>query len=109
MLFERAVKLAPENSGYLYNLATAQFEANQLDDAQDTLSDIHAEFLDRENRIKVHYLRARLDERRLLPLEAARYRLDILFNPGFTAPIFSAVPNVTVFHDLQHRRYPRGL
>jgi glycosyltransferase involved in cell wall biosynthesis len=45
-------------------------------------------------------------EQIILPLEAARYRLDVLFNPGFTAPIFSAVPSVTVFHDLQHRRHP---
>ncbi len=45
-------------------------------------------------------------EQIVLPLEAARYRLDVWFNPGFTAPIFSAVPSVTVFHDLQHRRHP---
>jgi glycosyltransferase involved in cell wall biosynthesis len=45
-------------------------------------------------------------EQMVLPLESARYRLDVLFNPGFTAPIFSAVANVTVFHDLQHRRHP---
>jgi glycosyltransferase involved in cell wall biosynthesis len=42
----------------------------------------------------------------ILPLEAARYRLDVLFNPGFTAPIFSSVANITVFHDMQHRRHP---
>src|SRR5579863_8838637 len=45
-------------------------------------------------------------EQIVLPLEASRYRLDVLFNPGFTAPIFSAVRNITVFHDLQHRRHP---
>ena len=74
--FKKAAELSraqPSFSQYVfYNLATAQFEANQLDDAQDTLNEIHPEFLDRENRIKVHYLRARLDERRLLPLDAAR-------------------------------------
>ena len=32
---------------------------------------------------------------------------DVLFNPGFTAPAFSPCPNVTVFHDLQHKRFPR--
>ncbi len=38
---------------------------------------------------------------------AARTRgLDVLFNPGFTAPVFSACPQVTVFHDLQHKRHP---
>jgi glycosyltransferase involved in cell wall biosynthesis len=32
--------------------------------------------------------------------------LDVLFNPGFTAPIFCGCPTVTVFHDLQHKRHP---
>jgi len=41
-----------------------------------------------------------------LPFEAARCRLDVLFNPGFTAPVFSPCQQVTVFHDLQHKRHP---
>jgi glycosyltransferase involved in cell wall biosynthesis len=45
-------------------------------------------------------------EQTILPLEARRYRLDVMFNPGFTAPLLSACPNVTVFHDLQHKRHP---
>ncbi len=45
-------------------------------------------------------------EQTVLPLEASRYRLDVLFNPGFTAPIFAPCPCVTVFHDLQHKRHP---
>lgn len=45
-------------------------------------------------------------EQIVLPFEAARYRLDVLFNPGFTAPIFSPCRQVTVFHDLQHKRHP---
>ena len=39
-----------------------------------------------------------------LPFEARRLRLDVMFNPGFTAPLACACPNVTVFHDLQHKR-----
>jgi glycosyltransferase involved in cell wall biosynthesis len=42
----------------------------------------------------------------VLPFEAARYGLDVLFNPGFTAPLFSPCRQVTVFHDLQHKRHP---
>ena len=42
-----------------------------------------------------------------LPLAARRYRLDVLFNPGFTAPALAACPSVTVFHDMQHKRYPQ--
>ena len=45
-------------------------------------------------------------EQTVLPIEAARYGLDILFNPGFTAPIVAPCRQVTVFHDLQHKRHP---
>jgi glycosyltransferase involved in cell wall biosynthesis len=45
-------------------------------------------------------------EQTVLPLAAARRRLDVLFNPGFTAPILCGCPQVTVFHDLQHKRHP---
>ncbi len=45
-------------------------------------------------------------EQTVLPFEAARYRLDVLFNPGFTSPILAGCPSVTVFHDLQHKRHP---
>jgi glycosyltransferase involved in cell wall biosynthesis len=47
-----------------------------------------------------------LFEQTLLPLQAARLRLDVLFNPGFTGPILCGCPQVTVFHDLQHKRHP---
>src|SRR5271157_6011987 len=40
-------------------------------------------------------------EQTALPLAAARLRLDVLLNPGFTAPIFCPCPQVTAFHDLQ--------
>ena len=45
-------------------------------------------------------------EQIVLPLEAALYRLDVLFNPGFTSPLLAPCPSVTVFHDLQHKRHP---
>lgn len=32
--------------------------------------------------------------------------LDVLLNPGFTAPVVARCPQVTVFHDLQHVRHP---
>ena len=41
-----------------------------------------------------------------LAVAAATRRLDVLLNPGFTAPILCACPQVTVFHDLQHKRHP---
>lgn len=45
-------------------------------------------------------------EQTVLPLEAARYRLTVMFNPGFTAPFLAPCPCVTTFHDLQHKRHP---
>ena len=42
-----------------------------------------------------------------LPLSAARRSLDVLFNPGYTAPLHCGCPQVTVFHDLQHKRHPQ--
>jgi glycosyltransferase involved in cell wall biosynthesis len=41
-----------------------------------------------------------------LPREARRLALDVLWNPGFTAPVELGCPQVTTFHDLQHKRYP---
>ena len=45
-------------------------------------------------------------EQTALPLAALRLQLDVLLNPGFTAPLWSPCPQVTVFHDLQHKRHP---
>jgi alpha-1,3-rhamnosyl/mannosyltransferase len=35
------------------------------------------------------------------------YRVDVVFNPGFTAPLAARCPSVTVIHDLQHKRFPQ--
>ena len=45
-------------------------------------------------------------EQAVLPLAAVRHSLDVVLNPGFTAPLFCPCPQVTVFHDLQHKRHP---
>jgi glycosyltransferase involved in cell wall biosynthesis len=41
-----------------------------------------------------------------LPISAGRLSLDVMLNPGFTAPLAAPCPQVTVFHDLQHKRHP---
>jgi glycosyltransferase involved in cell wall biosynthesis len=41
-----------------------------------------------------------------LAVAAMSHRVDVMLNPGFTAPVLRAAPNVTVFHDLQHKRHP---
>jgi glycosyltransferase involved in cell wall biosynthesis len=45
-------------------------------------------------------------EQTVLPVEAARHKVDVLLNPGFTAPLLAPCPQATVFHDLQHKRHP---
>lgn len=41
-----------------------------------------------------------------LPGKLRKHGIDVLFNPGFTAPWIAPCPSVTVFHDLQHVRHP---
>jgi glycosyltransferase involved in cell wall biosynthesis len=45
-------------------------------------------------------------EQAVLPVATLRHRIDVLFNPGFTAPLAAPCPQLTVFHDLQHLRHP---
>ena len=47
-------------------------------------------------------------EQTALPLAAVRTGLDVMFNPGFTAPLACGCPQVTVFHDMQHKRHPEN-
>jgi len=47
-----------------------------------------------------------LYEQLRLPGRVRRDRIDVLLNPGFTAPVFRPCPQVTVIHDLQHKRHP---
>lgn len=47
-----------------------------------------------------------LYEQLALPGRVRRDRIDVLLNPGFTAPILPPCPQVTVIHDLQHKRHP---
>jgi glycosyltransferase involved in cell wall biosynthesis len=45
-------------------------------------------------------------EQTVFPFLLRKYRIDVLFNPGFTMPLLSRCPGITVFHDLQHKRHP---
>jgi glycosyltransferase involved in cell wall biosynthesis len=45
-------------------------------------------------------------EQTALPVAMAAHGLDVVLNPGFTAPLLCGCPQVTVFHDLQHKRHP---
>jgi glycosyltransferase involved in cell wall biosynthesis len=47
-----------------------------------------------------------LYEQLVLPRETRAARIDVLFNPGFTSPHLTRIPNATIIHDLQHHRHP---
>ena len=57
--------------------------------------------------VKASFRPARiLWEQAVLPFTAVRHKLDVMFNPGFTAPLLAMCPQVTTIHDLQHKRHP---
>jgi branched-chain amino acid transport system substrate-binding protein len=87
-----------------YNLATAQFESGELDDAQETIGNIQLDQLDHDNQIKVHYLKAGIFQKRSLPLEAARECLiasKIGTNPSISALLELSLNDVTSTSTLQ--------
>ncbi|MBI2686575.1 MAG: glycosyltransferase family 4 protein [Acidobacteria bacterium] len=45
-------------------------------------------------------------EQTMLLRDARVAKVDVLFNPGFTTPLATRIPSVTVIHDLQHHRHP---
>jgi ABC-type branched-subunit amino acid transport system substrate-binding protein/TolA-binding protein len=76
--FKRAIGASRSdsfNQYVLYNLAKAQFEAGDGDGAQASVASIKLEVLDRENKLKVYFLRARLLLRKHQALDSARESL----------------------------------
>lgn len=45
-------------------------------------------------------------EQTSLPADMSRLAIDVMLNAGFTGPLISPCPQVTVFYDLQHKRHP---
>ncbi len=74
--FRRAVDTPTKNAKFrnfiLYNLAAAQFDANQPEDAEKTFDQIHTEDLNKETQMKFYFLRSRIRQKRGQSLEAAR-------------------------------------
>lgn len=74
--FQRAIAKNTQNptvNSYLrYNLAKAQYEANQLEQANLTLQQANLSILDPENAVKFHILRSNIDSKLKLGFEAAR-------------------------------------
>ncbi|HEV2199787.1 MAG TPA: glycosyltransferase family 1 protein [Bryobacteraceae bacterium] len=99
-LRELLAALAAIDSGNEY------FVFTNLETGQD-LTPKRANFQWKPQAVHAKFRPARMAwEQTILPLEASRFKLDVLFNPGFTSPILAPCPCVTVFHDLQHKRHP---
>ncbi len=45
-------------------------------------------------------------EQSVLPFTAIRHKLDVILNPGFTAPLLAQCPQITTIQDLQYKRHP---
>src|SRR5580700_7186105 len=100
---------------YLRNLLAALAEIDSVNQYvvftnRETGADLvpqRTNFLNAPQAVKARFRPARiLWEQLVLPFAARKHRLDVLFNPGFTAPLVCDSPMVTVFHDLQHKRHP---
>jgi ABC-type branched-subunit amino acid transport system substrate-binding protein len=78
--FKRAIAEAQGNPTFVqyvyYNLGTAQFEAGQLDDCEQTLAEMHPDVLEKDTRQKAYYLKSRFYAKRGLQPEAAREALE---------------------------------
>jgi glycosyltransferase involved in cell wall biosynthesis len=44
-----------------------------------------------------------------LPAKARKVGIDVLWNPGYTAPIFLGCPQVVTIHDMQYKIHPEDL
>jgi glycosyltransferase involved in cell wall biosynthesis len=73
----------------------------------DELAPEHPHFHVIKQAVRAAFRPARIAwEQVVLPATVAARGIDVLFNPGFTAPLLCGCPQVTVFHDLQHKRHP---
>src|ERR1039457_7075377 len=100
---------------YLRNLLAALAEIDSVNQYvvftnRETGADLvprRANFVNAPQGVNAAFRPARiLWEQLVLPFAVSGHRLDVLFNPGFTAPIICGCRMVTVFHDLQHKRHP---
>jgi glycosyltransferase involved in cell wall biosynthesis len=100
---------------YLRELLTALAACSQANEYfvftnMETGADLvpqQANFHHRPQAVRAQFRPGRiLWEQIVLPMEASRFHLDVMFNPGFTAPLAVFCRNVTTFHDLQHKLHP---
>ena len=83
--FKRAIALNndPSFKSYvLYNLASAQTEANQIPEAQQTLGGIQPEALDNDTQLKFHALRSKILLKVGVPVDSVREALNAAALPA---------------------------
>ncbi len=72
--FQKAIELNPNNKTFnqyiFFNLASAQFDSNEINLAQQTVSKIDTNLLDNDNRLKLSYLTARILEKTTPPVDS---------------------------------------
>jgi glycosyltransferase involved in cell wall biosynthesis len=100
---------------YLRNLLRALAEIDAVNQYvvftnRETGADLvpqRANFTNAPQAVRASFRPARiLWEQFVLPFSIRKHALDVLLNPGFTAPWLCGCPMITVFHDLQHKRHP---
>lgn len=100
---------------YLRNLLAALAEIDRTNqyfvftnrETGTDLVPVQGNFLEDPQPVRASFRPARiLWEQCRLPFVVKGRQLDVLLNPGFTGPLFCPCPQVTVFHDLQHKRHP---
>jgi glycosyltransferase involved in cell wall biosynthesis len=95
------------NPGRADARGSAGYRAAPVRAADASLVPQHPNFHTVRQRVTASFRPARiLWEQTVLPLAAAKLEIDVMWNPGFTAPFYCPCPQVTVFHDMQHRRHP---
>lgn len=102
---------------YLRNLLAALAEIDRRNEyfiylnreADADLCPRQANFAPVETGVKASFRPGRLLWEQLrLPSHTRTDKLDVLFSPGFTAPLAGSGRRVTVIHDLQHKRQPQN-
>jgi branched-chain amino acid transport system substrate-binding protein len=79
--FKKSLSLSQDNHAFqqyvYFNLATTLADSNKIEAALQSLSTIDMQALDKQNRVKVAYLKASIYDKKSLPLEASRQLLTL--------------------------------
>lgn len=105
-LRENLKEMIPGNPDDTFVLFTSQDNHDSL--LQDLGEFGHVEFVQLKFRSSVRPFRI-IGEQTLLPLFVRKQNIDVLWSPGYTAPLFCSCPQVVTIHDLQYKSHPDDL